>query len=261
MNRAVLRAMVGVLLLSAAASAQTIRLESVSVTLRGPVFSSQKASNWCWAATISNLFAHYGHGVSQSRIVTEAYGAPVNMTGGDYSNLARLLNRPWVDDSGGGFNSKLVAALDVPNGVTAISNDQIRDALARNRPLVIGTTSHAMLAIGMTYTEIGGSVVNVSQVQVFDPWPGVGFRNARMEEVTPAPRGGILLFVAEARVSASKSDASRSLPSSLPSPMGRSCQTQIGRCGPFYNQPALPVGTNCYCATPSGPVAGVVVQP
>jgi hypothetical protein len=42
---------------------------------------------------------------------------------------------------------------------------------------------------------------------------------------------------------------------------GRSCASRTGQCGPFYNQPAQPVGTQCWCATPWGPAAGVVVQP
>lgn len=41
---------------------------------------------------------------------------------------------------------------------------------------------------------------------------------------------------------------------------GRSCQTPITTCGPFYNQPALPVGSSCYCATPNGPSYGRVVR-
>ena len=42
---------------------------------------------------------------------------------------------------------------------------------------------------------------------------------------------------------------------------GRSCQTPAARCGPFYNQPALPVGSACWCQTPYGPANGQVVQP
>ena len=41
---------------------------------------------------------------------------------------------------------------------------------------------------------------------------------------------------------------------------GRSCQTPYGRCGPFYDQPALPLGSACYCASPAGPIGGVVVR-
>ena len=228
------------------------------MSLSGPEFASQKDSQLCWAATISNLFAYHGYPVSQERIVTEVYGGVVNMRSGNYSNLSRLLNRPWQDDSGRPFSSRLTAAMDLLNGVVAISNNTIRDALASNKPLVIGTTNHAMLAIGMRYREVGGHVAEVLGVDVFDPWPGQGFRSARPEEVTPVPRGGALMFIAEARISSSSSP--RPAPAPRPVRLGRSCQTQIGRCGPFYDQPAMPVGSACYCGTYSGPVGGVVVQ-
>ena len=42
---------------------------------------------------------------------------------------------------------------------------------------------------------------------------------------------------------------------------GRSCSTPITRCGPFYNQPAQPLGTDCWCPTPYGPSSGRVVRP
>src|SRR5262245_33097819 len=42
-------------------------------------YQQQYLPQWCWAASISMLFAYYGHSVSQARIVTEAYGSPVNM--------------------------------------------------------------------------------------------------------------------------------------------------------------------------------------
>jgi hypothetical protein len=29
--------------------------------------------------------------------------------------------------------------------------------------------------------------------------------------------------------------------------LGRSCCTPYGKCGPFLNQPALPIGSACYC--------------
>jgi hypothetical protein len=40
---------------------------------------------------------------------------------------------------------------------------------------------------------------------------------------------------------------------------GRSCETPVTRCGPFYNQPAQPVGSPCWCATPLGPSQGRVI--
>ena len=41
---------------------------------------------------------------------------------------------------------------------------------------------------------------------------------------------------------------------------GRRCQTPAGTCGLFYDQPALRVGSSCYCATPYGPAYGRVVR-
>lgn len=189
---------VGLALSLSPSSAQGVR--SVSVQLTRPVFASQQASQWCWAASVSNLFAYYGYDVSQARVVSEVYGTPADMRSGDYANLSRLLNRTWRDDSGRPFRSRLVAALDILHGVNAINNDMIRDALADDRPLVIGTTNHAMLVVGMQFIEYNGRVAQVTGVQVFDPWPGQGFRPARREEVTPAPLGGALMFIAEAQL-------------------------------------------------------------
>lgn len=41
---------------------------------------------------------------------------------------------------------------------------------------------------------------------------------------------------------------------------GRRCRTSAGTCGPFPNQPALPVGSACWCGTPYGPVTGSVIR-
>lgn len=174
---------------------------TASVSMSGNVLASQQASLWCWAASASNLFAHYGHPATQARIVSEVYGAPVNAPGGDYANLAGLLNRTWRDDAGRVFSARLMAALDVPNRIDEITNDQIRDALRGNRPLIVGTTTHAMLMVGMTYQELNGHVTNVISVRVFDPWPGVGVRTLSAAEMTPSPRGGTLLFIADAAIS------------------------------------------------------------
>src|SRR5690242_7317257 len=45
------------------------------------VTAYQRATEWCWAACISGVFAYYGHDISQPRIVEEAYGGIVNLPG------------------------------------------------------------------------------------------------------------------------------------------------------------------------------------
>ena len=60
-----IRLMFGVSLgmaLASHSSAQGVRRSSVA--LNRPLFASQQASQWCWAASISNLFAYHGHDVS-----------------------------------------------------------------------------------------------------------------------------------------------------------------------------------------------------
>jgi hypothetical protein len=42
---------------------------------------------------------------------------------------------------------------------------------------------------------------------------------------------------------------------------GRSCVTPVMRCGPFYNQEPMPVGSPCWCGTPYGPSQGRVTTP
>ena len=56
----------------------------------------------------------------------------------------------------------------------------------------------------------------------------------------------------------SSSTSTRELNSDVPPVQyGNSCGTLYGSCGPFFNQPALPLGTPCHC----GLVDGRVIQP
>jgi hypothetical protein len=156
---------------------------------------------WCWAATISNLFAYHGHPVSQAEIVSTVYGAPGDWASGQYSNMAALLNRQWFDDNGQPFTAQLTGVFDVNAGIDTLTNDDIASALQSNNPLVMATTQHAMLVIGLQYCGSGTQVQSVENVGVFDPWPGEGLRDLTQTEATPAPNGGSLMFVAEATIS------------------------------------------------------------
>jgi Papain-like cysteine protease AvrRpt2 len=63
-------------------------------------YDPQRASQWCWAACISMIFAFHGHPVRQERIVEEAYGGLYDWPSGSGRNIARQLDRRWVDDHG-----------------------------------------------------------------------------------------------------------------------------------------------------------------
>ena len=163
-------------------------------------YDPQHQSQWCWAACISMVFRYYGHPVSQQRIVTEAYGAPFNIPAGAGFVIAQALNRPWIDDRGRPFQASLQAAFDAQAGVAAINNAMIVQALAGGHPLIVGARTHAMVVTAVSYipTPMGP---NITQVGVFDPFPGVGARGLAPDEMTPVQMGGSLLFLALTNVS------------------------------------------------------------
>jgi hypothetical protein len=162
-------------------------------------YEPQYQSEWCWAACISMLFNYYNHPVRQDRIVTEAYGVPANIPAGSGFLVAAALNKSWEDDNGDSFDASLEAAFDAQAGVAAIDNSIIIQALANGDPLIVGARGHVTVVTAVSYipTPLGP---NVMAVGVFDPWPGQGARNLAIDEMTPMPMGGSLMFLALAKV-------------------------------------------------------------
>lgn len=133
----------------------------------------QEQNQWCWAACISMVFNYYGHPVSQERIVTETWGAIVNLPGQPWQ-IIRDLNKTWEDDYGNKF--KVSGDVLTANAMTAAQD------LAANHPLIIGTGGHAVVLTAETYVRdlIGrGRVVSAT---VRDPWPGRGRRPLSAQE-------------------------------------------------------------------------------
>jgi hypothetical protein len=121
----------------------------------------QYQSQWCWAAAISMIFAHYGHPVGQARIVQDAYGGIINMPGSPAAILSSL-NRIWVDDRGVQF--QVAANPFTANYLTAITD--LRD----NHPQIIGALGHAVVLTAMRYVITPGGPQVVEAI-VRDPWP------------------------------------------------------------------------------------------
>ncbi|WP_224372953.1 C39 family peptidase [Hyalangium versicolor] len=167
-------------------------------------YQNQYQSQWCWAASISMLYSYYIHPVRQDRIVSEVYGAPVNMPAQAGIVMARQLNRQWVDDLGNPFAAHLTGAYDADAGVLALTNQQIVSELDQDHPLVIGARGHAMVLTAIQYfrTSYGPNIVAGG---VFDPWPGNGARGLATDELYPMHLGGSLRFVATVRVTNSSS--------------------------------------------------------
>ena len=160
------------------------------------IYDRQHQSQWCWAASIAMLFRYYGFPVSQQRIVSDAYGAPVNVPAGAGFVIAQQLNRHWIDDRGRRFRSQLRAAFDADAGVSTLDNAAVVRALDDGHPLIVGARSHAMVLTAAEH-QPGPRILRLG---VFDPWPRRGARGLSADEMVPMPRGGSLRFLALAEV-------------------------------------------------------------
>lgn len=143
---------------------------------------TQLQSQWCWAASISGVFAYYGHPVSQQEIVQAAYGAVIDMPGSPQAIMASL-NRPWIDDAGRAFQVR--ADLFTANWVTAAQD------LALNQPLIVGSFGHAMIVTATEYIRFGNGAGQTQVVIVRDPWP----LNARRRQLSPNEARGVQLLI------------------------------------------------------------------
>ena len=145
------------------------------------------------------LFAYHGHPVSQPRIVSEVYGAPVNLPAGYGGNIARQLNRTWKDDNGARFRATLRAAYDSDAGVYLMNNSLLINELDHDRPVVIGAGTHAMVLTAMQYIRTPAGP-DVRACGVFDPWPGRGARDLTPAEMLMREKGGVFRFAAIASI-------------------------------------------------------------
>lgn len=166
-----------------------------------PDLLQQKCPEWCWAASISMIFAYYEHAVDQVRIVTETFGAPVCQSSNGPIPVIANLNRQWVDDDGDGFGCRIVAGYDAFDGINAINNAFIVNELGNDRPLFYANKHHAMVVVAVEYfaTPMGP---DVRAVGVLDPWPynNPGFHSLAPSEMIPASLGGDMTFLASVRI-------------------------------------------------------------
>lgn len=163
-------------------------------------YDTQHASQWCWAACISMVFAFYGHPVRQERIVRDAYGGIYDLPSGSGLKIASELDRSWTDDRGNRFRSRLRALFDAHAGRESIDNAMVVEALARGRPLIVGARDHTVVLTAVDYVPAPEGP-DLLAAGVFDPWPGIGPRDLAEDEMTPLAEGGSLGFVALPEVS------------------------------------------------------------
>lgn len=182
-------------------------------------YQAQQQDEWCWAASISMIWAYYGYQISQQEIVSSVYGAVVDWPAQTTSQLLGVLNGTRVDDTGAKFVSRVSGLYDATTGIDTVSYANLGAALNNNQPIMIGMLNgggggHAVVLTAIQYYQIPGEGVdptggNIIAAGIFDPWPGNGARTLNLpQDLLPAPAGGNLEFVATVNVSAAPTASS-----------------------------------------------------
>lgn len=170
---------------SCRAGLNTAQVESIRV--------AQEKSQWCWAASISMVFAHYGHEVAQEGIVRQHFGEAVDQAvPGDV--ITSLLEAPWTDRRGRPFAVNAAVA-QAPDRRPGPVHETMVAELTSQRPLLIGVTGHAMVLVRVDYERLPGvGAIRITGGTVIDPRPGRGLRRLLQHETRPS-------YVAAIRVS------------------------------------------------------------
>ena len=249
-----------------------------------PIF--QQTPLWCWAAVGEMVFRYYNVGnvnpagnfqcgiIALLHPVCNQNCGSCVVGAGNLSTMDNMLTRyPVVAAQVTGSGSRISTL----TRQTPLTQDGVETEIDAGRPVVAGispsgyqvngVSQHVALIVGYEDDEV---IVN-------DPFPfgprtftgnpyllNGGEQLAQGQYQIPLDRFTTRLRWRETiyRIRCSGRDCDGSGPSApTPEPqLGRSCQTQYGTCGPFYNQPALPIGSACWCQSAMGPLSGRVVR-
>ncbi|CAN5403700.1 hypothetical protein BH11PSE7_BH11PSE7_36930 [soil metagenome] len=188
----------------------------------------QEMSQWCWAASISMIFANYGYTLPQQAIVKDVHGsiADVNAESGEVMTSA--LQRHWRDAANNEFAVSARTG-DVAASRYDISNEAVATELINGRPLLIGTRGHAMVLVHANYERRSTGDVVITGGTVIDPLPGKGVRRLARNEMG-------LTYVAAVQVSRMEGTATAQATADV---------LHTGRTGPSAGYAGTPV-TSAY---------------
>jgi hypothetical protein len=171
-----------------------------TVYVQNPPLVRQDCPQWCWAASISMIFASHKRAVSQRQLVMQTFGTdpynPASCAPLSSINIARDLTRQWTDESTGQvFQSRLTAAYDQFSNVVAINNAMIINELKNDRPLLICNRGHAMVLVGVDY-RVHPWGPEIMRGGVMDPHPSrLGFHYLPYPEIVAGHVGGQMTFL------------------------------------------------------------------
>jgi hypothetical protein len=149
----------------------------------------QRASNWCWAASISMVLRRYGVQVPQAEVVRAHFGSPENV-GAGAPVIAGLLNRQWRDEAGRSLSASAAPVPHWRRHLGLVAPEVLAD-LDEDRPLLLGAQQHAMVLVQVVYERSIDPAVASRQATrlvravVLDPASELGVRSARAAELQP----------------------------------------------------------------------------
>ena len=137
------------------------------------VASTQRSTNWCWAASIQMTLNYYGVAITQEEIVartygTDQYGNLPDFTG-SIEQITANLNNTSIDDQGRTYVVSAYAAKGAPAPALLVQE------LSAGHPVVVAyanssTPGHAVIATGAAYVQSDQGPIVLSII-VRDPWP------------------------------------------------------------------------------------------
>jgi len=192
---------------------------------------TQNQSKWCWAASISMIFAYHGYKLPQEDIVRDINGKveDVNAPSGEF--MTRALRRNWRDPSNQEFAVSTKTG-DIDANRYEISNAAIADELGAGRPLLIGTLGHAMVLVSANYNRHSNGDIVITGGSVIDPLPDKGVRKLAKAEM-------LLSYVSSVQVAGMQPGPARTL-QALDAAAGRLNPAATLRSeGPVYAGPGI----------------------
>jgi hypothetical protein len=260
-----------------------------------PVY--QQTPLWCWAAVGEMVFEHYGvaninpYGNFQCGIIALLHPVCNQSCGncvvgaGSLDTMTNMITRYPTFASGVTSTSTRIRATPIKG---RLSFDDLQNEIDAGRPIVAGispsgyrhagVSEHVALIVGYDgrdlivndpfpfatafsgdpYEAAGGEQIGRGQYQIRYS----SFANDLQWRETIY---GIRCSGSDCADVESTADNDESeeddYEEAAPVRSGRSCVTPVTRCGPFYNQAPLPLGSPCWCATPYGPSSGKVTTP
>lgn len=144
----------------------------------------QEGRFWCWAASISMIFAHYGYQLPQTQVVASAPRIAGEFPAASGEVISRLLSKAWVAQDGKEFESVAITT-DRYAKRYELTNKEVIAELSQGRPLLVGTQGHAMVLVTLHFQRSAQGTLRIDGGTVIDPTPGVGIRSLTASEMRP----------------------------------------------------------------------------